>query len=130
MAITADEVRTVAFPDSGFGRRGYAKHEVDALLERIVRTLSDGDDLTAAEVHHIQFGRPPLGKRGYDEKTVDEFLDGVEDTLLARTGVAGDAHHVPTARVESPVVTDMPTADIPVVDHPAAGAAPGRSRNG
>ncbi|GAA1197726.1 DivIVA domain-containing protein [Prauserella alba] len=130
MAITADEVRTIAFPDSGFGRRGYAKHEVDTLIDRIVATLSDQDDLTAAEVHHSQFARPPIGKRGYDEKSVDEFLDRVEDTLLARTGVTGDAHHVPAARTESPAVTDVPTADIPVVNLPAADSAPGRSRDG
>ncbi|MBB3663677.1 MULTISPECIES: DivIVA domain-containing protein [Prauserella salsuginis group] len=130
MAITADEARTIAFPDSGFGRRGYAKHEVDALIDRVVATLSDEDDLTAAEVHHSQFARPPIGKRGYDEKSVDEFLDRVEDTLLARTGVTGGAHHVPTARTESPAVTDVPTADIPVVNLPAADSTPGRSRDG
>ncbi|MBB3050538.1 DivIVA domain-containing protein [Prauserella isguenensis] len=129
MAITADEARTVAFPDSGFGRRGYAKREVDALLDRITATLSDQDDLTAAEVHHIQFGRPPIGRRGYDEKSVDEFLDAVEDTLLARTGAAG-AHHVPSARTESPTVTDVPTADIPVVHLPPADQTPERSRDG
>ncbi|OLT49284.1 hypothetical protein BJF85_10370 [Saccharomonospora sp. CUA-673] len=106
MALTADEVRNTDFPDSGFGRRGYAKQEVDTLLDRVVRTLSDEDDLTAAEVHHVQFGRPPIGKRGYDEKTVDEFLDRVEDTLLNRTGVTRGAHQVPAARDDSPTVTD------------------------
>ncbi|MCP2235869.1 DivIVA domain-containing protein [Prauserella halophila] len=127
MAITADEARTIAFPDSGFGRRGYAKHEVDALIDRIARTLSHEDDLTAAEVHHVQFGRPPIGKRGYDEKSVDEFLDTAEDTLLARTGVTGSTHHVPTARTDSPAVSDVPTADIPVVNLPAADSVPERA---
>lgn len=131
MAITADEARTIAFPDSGFGRRGYAKHEVDALLERIAATLSDSDDLTAAEVHHTQFSRPPIGRRGYDEKSVDQFLDDVEDTLLARTGVTGGQHQVPTARTESPAIVDPPTADIPIVSNPqATGPVSQRSGNG
>lgn len=118
MAITADDVRDAEFPDSGFGRRGYAKHEVDALLDRVVRTLSDEDDLTAAEVHHVQFGRPPIGKRGYDEKHVDDFLDKVEDTLLTRTGVTRGAHEVPAARETSPAVTDAAVADVRSVGDP------------
>ncbi|MFC4002757.1 DivIVA domain-containing protein [Prauserella oleivorans] len=103
MSITAADVRNTEFKNAPIGRRGYAKHEVDAFLVRIAKTLSDQDDLTAAEVHHVQFGRPPIGKRGYDEKQVDDFLDAVEETLLARTGSTGDQHRVPEARSDSPV---------------------------
>ncbi len=86
MSFTADDVHAIQFDNAPFGRRGYAKAEVDAFLSRIAKTLAGQDDLTAAEVHHIQFGRPLLGRRGYDEQQVDEFLDAVEQQLVASGG--------------------------------------------
>lgn len=102
MSYTAKDVADIEFDNAPIGRRGYAKPEVDALLTRVVNTLSDSDDLTAAEVHHAQFGRPPIGRRGYDERQVDKFLDEVEELLLNRTGTRADAHRVPKARTDSP----------------------------
>ncbi|UMP05957.1 DivIVA domain-containing protein [Amycolatopsis sp. EV170708-02-1] len=98
MSFTAEDIAGATFPNAPIGRRGYAKHEVDAFLERIADTLSDRDDLTAAEVHHVMFSRPLIGKRGYDEREVDDFLDKVEEQLAQRTGQ--HALHVPGAREE------------------------------
>ncbi|OXM53518.1 DivIVA domain-containing protein [Amycolatopsis alba] len=109
MSFTAEDITGATFPNAPIGRRGYAKHEVDAFLERIADTISDQDDLTAAEVHHVMFSRPLIGKRGYDEREVDEFLDKVEGQLAHRTGqqVLG----VPGAREE-----DQATAERAVPD--------------
>lgn len=86
MSFTAEDITGVTFPNAPIGRRGYAKHEVDAFFERIADTIADRDDLTAAEVHHVMFSRPLIGKRGYDERDVDKFLDKVEEQLAHRTG--------------------------------------------
>ena len=88
MSFTAEDLAEVTFGNAPIGRRGYAKHEVDAFVRRIAKTLADEDDLTAAEVHHAMFAKPLIGKRGYDEREVDEFLDTVEDQLASRTGQA------------------------------------------
>ncbi|MFE0020418.1 DivIVA domain-containing protein [Amycolatopsis sp. NPDC059021] len=98
MSFTAEDLAEVTFGNAPIGRRGYAKHEVDAFIRRIAKTFAEEDDLTAAEVHHVMFSRPLIGKRGYDEREVDEFLDEVEQQLVAETGrrVPG----VPLARVQ------------------------------
>ncbi|EME63785.1 DivIVA domain-containing protein [Amycolatopsis decaplanina] len=109
MSFTAEEITGATFPNAPIGRRGYAKHEVDAFLERIADTISDRDDLTAAEVHHVMFSRPLIGKRGYDEREVDDFLDKVEGQLAHRTGqhVLG----VPGAREEDEATTERAVPD-------------------
>jgi|SRR5438067_4933415 len=98
MSFTAEEIDRIEFGNAQIGRRGYAKHEVDAFVRRIANTLADLDDLTAAEVHHVLFSKPLLGRRGYDEREVDEFLDSVEGQLAARFG---HAHELPAARREA-----------------------------
>lgn len=95
MSLTAEDAYHADFPNAQIGRRGYAKHEVDAFILRIAKTLVNEDDLTAAEVHHIAFARPLLGKRGYDEQEVDAFLERAETTLAER---GGQAHPLPSAR--------------------------------
>ncbi|MBE8521503.1 DivIVA domain-containing protein [Amycolatopsis sp. H6(2020)] len=97
MSFTAEDLAEVTFGNAPIGRRGYAKHEVDAFVRRIANTLADEDDLTAAEVHHVMFAKPLIGKRGYDEREVDEFLDAVEDQLASRTGQAPDLPGARTA---------------------------------
>jgi DivIVA domain-containing protein len=115
MSFAAEDITGVTFPNAPIGRRGYAKHEVDAFLERIADTIADRDDLTAAEVHHVMFSRPLIGKRGYDERNVDEFLDKVEEQLAHRTGqqVLG----VPGARDESQATTGRAVPDRGPVEH-------------
>ncbi|OQO92527.1 cell division protein DivIVA [Saccharomonospora piscinae] len=83
MSFTAEDVRDVQFDNAPFGRRGYAKAEVDEFVDRVALTLAGHDDISAAEVHHVRFGRPLLGRRGYDEQQVDEFLDAVEEQFAA-----------------------------------------------
>lgn len=95
MSLTAEDAYHAEFGNAQIGRRGYAKHEVDAFIGRIAKTLANEDDLTAAEVHHIEFNRPLLGKRGYDEREVDAFLERAE-TALAERG--SQAHPLPSAR--------------------------------
>jgi DivIVA domain-containing protein len=98
MPVTVDDIKRVEFTNAPIGRRGYAKNEVNAFIERVAKTLVNEDDLTSAEVHHVMFGKPPIGKRGYDEKEVDDFLDMVEETLAARSGTHRQAHRVPSSR--------------------------------
>ncbi|EID55097.1 DivIVA domain-containing protein [Saccharomonospora xinjiangensis] len=87
MSFTAREISDIQFDNAPFGRRGYAKAEVDAFVSRIALTLAGKDTVTAAEVHHVRFGRPLLGRRGYDEEQVDEFLDLVERQLAQSSGL-------------------------------------------
>src|SRR5438067_11143 len=86
MSYSLDDINRIEFGTAPFGRRGYAKPEVDRFIERIAKTLADDDNLTAAEVHHVMFGKPLIGKRGYDELQVNSFLDFIEDQLANRTG--------------------------------------------
>lgn len=83
MSFTADDVAGIEFDNAPFGRRGYAKTEVDTFLTRVARTLLGQDEVTAADIHNVQFGRPLLGRRGYDEQQVDDFLDALERQFAA-----------------------------------------------
>ncbi|MFD9889635.1 DivIVA domain-containing protein [Amycolatopsis sp. NPDC059027] len=109
MSFTAEDLAEVTFGNAPIGRRGYAKHEVDAFIRRIAKTFAEEDDLTAAEVHHVMFSRPLIGKRGYDEREVDEFLDEVEQQLVTETGrhVPG----VPLARVQDEATDERATPE-------------------
>ena len=115
MSFAAEDITGVTFPNAPIGRRGYAKHEVDAFLERIADTIADRDDLTAAEVHHVMFSKPLIGKRGYDERGVDEFLDKVEEQLAHRTGqhILG----VPGARDESQATIERAVPGRSPIEH-------------
>lgn len=115
MSFAAEDITGVTFPNAPIGRRGYAKHEVDAFLERIADTIADRDDLTAAEVHHVMFSRPLIGKRGYDERNVDEFLDKVEEQLAHRTGQ--QVLSVPGARDESQATAERASPGRSPIEH-------------
>lgn len=115
MSFAAEDITGVTFPNAPIGRRGYAKHEVDAFLERIADTIADRDDLTAAEVHHVMFSRPLIGKRGYDERNVDEFLDKVEEQLAHRTGQ--QVLSVPGARDESQATAERAIPGRSPIEH-------------
>ncbi|MEV6906470.1 DivIVA domain-containing protein [Amycolatopsis sp. NPDC051071] len=114
MSFTAEDITGATFPNAPIGRRGYAKHEVDAFLERIADTISDRDDLTAAEVHHVMFSRPLIGKRGYDEREVDDFLDKIEEQLAHRSGQQVLA--VPGAREADDATTNRAVPDRGPID--------------
>jgi DivIVA domain-containing protein len=90
--ISAAEVRAVQLRRPGWGKRGYAPAEVDALIARAadaLEALAAGRTatMTADDVHHAVFRKPPLGAgRGYDEDQVDELLDRIEHALRAGRG--------------------------------------------
>ncbi|GAA4536161.1 DivIVA domain-containing protein [Amycolatopsis samaneae] len=109
MSFTAEDLAEVTFGNAPIGRRGYAKHEVDAFIRRIAKTFAEEDDLTAAEIHHVLFSRPLIGKRGYDEREVDEFLDEVEHQLVTESGrhIPG----VPSARAEDEATEERATPE-------------------
>jgi DivIVA domain-containing protein len=88
-ALTAADIRNVAFSKAPLGKRGYNEDEVDAFLDRVEAWLLNQRDpsLSAAAVQNIAFGKPPLGKRGYNEVEVDAFLARVE-TEVRRIGGA------------------------------------------
>ncbi|RZS86969.1 DivIVA domain-containing protein [Motilibacter rhizosphaerae] len=80
-------------PRAGLLRKGYAQHDVDALLDRLLddletasRALGSGASvvepgLRVEEVRLAVFGRR---RRGYAERGVDEVLDRAVDLLLRR----------------------------------------------
>lgn len=63
-------------------RRGYAKTEVDALMERVSAYFDDGAELTAADVRSQTF-HPAKGSHAYDEASVDRYLARVVEVLLS-----------------------------------------------
>ena len=90
--ITGAEVRAVELRRPGWGKRGYAPAEVDALLARAAEALEAlaagrTPTMTADDVHSAVFRKPPFGAgRGYDEDQVDELLDAIEHALRAGPG--------------------------------------------
>lgn len=64
--------------------QSYAVDDVDALVDRLHATLTDGGDaLTADDVRRAGFGAA-TGRDGYDEAQVDAYLDAAVDVLLRR----------------------------------------------
>lgn len=92
MWYTAEDVQNLEFSYAPFGRRGYAKNEVDRFVSRIARTLSGASSpqeaVSVVDIDRIRFGRPLIGKRGYDERQVDEFLDTMAKQLVPRSCTA------------------------------------------
>ncbi|MEJ5868562.1 DivIVA domain-containing protein [Pseudokineococcus sp. 5B2Z-1] len=87
---TAADLRAVALPGAPLLRRGYARDEVDALLERAADALerrgADRPRLSAEEVTEAVFR---TRRRGYDQGAVDALLDDVVAALAA----AGRGEH-------------------------------------
>ena len=85
--ITGAEVRAVQLRRAGWGKRGYAPAEVEALLVRAAQALDAvaagrTPTTTADDVHSAVFRKPKLGAgRGYDEDQVDDLLDLIESSL-------------------------------------------------
>lgn len=85
--ITGAELRAIQLRRPGWGKRGYAPAEVDALLIRAAEALDAvaagrTATMTADDVHHAVFRKPKLGAgRGYDEDQVDDLLDLIENSL-------------------------------------------------
>ena len=63
-------------------RHGYAKDEVDALMERLAGYFDTGDNLTSMEVCGAVF---PAARRSkaYDEASVDRYLARVVEVLMS-----------------------------------------------
>ncbi len=97
-ALTADDIRHVAFDAPRFGCRGYQADQVDEFLDRVRRELEYGQRdsravpagvdvcgpaalLTPDDVHRMQFTQAVVDRRGYDIEEVDAFLDLVAATL-------------------------------------------------
>jgi DivIVA domain-containing protein len=66
--MTGDDVRAFTFPQR---LRGYAPHEVDAVLDGIADTLDQGGRIDQSWLAAVRF-RTTL--RGYSTKAVDAFL--------------------------------------------------------
>ncbi len=85
MALTPEQVHTVAFDLPPLGHRGYAADQVDAFLDLVEAALAGQASLTVQDVRDVAFGRGGMFRnRGYDEAQVDAFLDSVVETLEAR----------------------------------------------
>jgi len=64
--------------------QSYDVDDVDALVDRLRATLTDGsDELTADDVRRAGFASAQGGD-GYDEAQVDAYLDAAVDVLLRR----------------------------------------------
>ena len=105
-ALTGAEVRAVQLRRPGWGKRGYAPAEVEALLTRAAEALDATAagrtaSMTADDVRSAVFRKPKLGAgRGYDEDQVDALLDLIEDSL--RVGGAGSGSIVLNGRPLEP----------------------------
>ena len=94
MALTSTELRATSLGTALWGKRGYARDEVDAFLDRAAAALDAlavgrAPELTADDVHHAVFRKPRFGSgRGYDEGDVDDLLDRVEQALRGAAGQA------------------------------------------
>ena len=90
--ITGAEIRAVQLRRPGWGKRGYAPAEVEALLVRAAEALDAvaagrTPTMTADDVHSAVFRKPKLGAgRGYDEDQVDDLLDLIESSLRGGGG--------------------------------------------
>lgn len=62
--------------------RGYAKGEVDDLLQRVIRYFEGKESLNSWDVRRAVFSKAK-GEAAYDEAVVDVFLDRVVSVLLA-----------------------------------------------
>lgn len=63
-------------------KRGYAKPEVDALMDRVAAYFDSEDTVTSAEVRSAVF-RSARGSKAYDEESVDRYLARVVEVLLS-----------------------------------------------
>jgi DivIVA domain-containing protein len=95
--MTAEDVHHAVFRKAPFGRdRGYDEDQVDALLDRVERSLRNSPlsgarrdpghrplaaPITADELRAVELGRPPLGRRGYAPDEVDAFLTRAAEAL-------------------------------------------------
>lgn len=61
---------------------GYAKKDVDELMETLVSYFDDGADLTSHDIRHADFPAA-RGSKAYSENVVDAYLDRVAEVLLA-----------------------------------------------
>lgn len=66
--MTGDDIRAVTFPQR---LRGYAPHEVDAVLDRIADTIDQGGRIDLSWLVAVSF---PTTLRGYSREAVDAFL--------------------------------------------------------
>ena len=82
MSFTAEDLAEVTFGHAPIGRRGYAKHEVDAFLDLIAEALAGRNILTPDDIHYVEFTIMPVGMRSYDQAQVDMFLDEAEAALV------------------------------------------------
>ena len=117
-ALTAADIKKVAFSRPPIGMRGYNEDEVDAFLDLVEERLRNPSkpSLTAVDVQNMAFSKPPIGKRGYNEDEVDAFLDRVESELSRLDGTTG---RLDVGRQYQP-----PPQPVVAVD----GSLPGRSR--
>lgn len=63
-------------------KRGYAKREVDALMNRIAAYFDSEDTITSADVRSAVFTAARKSK-AYDEESVDRYLARVVEVLLS-----------------------------------------------
>lgn len=61
---------------------GYAKADVDQLMETLVSYFDDGAELTSHDIRQADFASA-RGEKAYSENVVDAYLDRVAEVLLA-----------------------------------------------
>jgi DivIVA domain-containing protein len=83
--MTGDASRAVTFPQS---LRGYAPHEVDAVLDRIADRIEQGGRIDLSWLAAVSF-RTTF--RGYSTRAVDAFLQTAPcDTVVATASPMAD----------------------------------------
>jgi|GEM_PF-1198902 len=105
--LTADDVLRARFTVTAF-RPGYDMAEVDAFLDRAVRTLRDRDagepgraEVTAQDVADLRL-RTRTFRQGYEMAQVDELLDRLRTTLVSPPAPPGPVRDAPRRRPDAP----------------------------
>lgn len=128
--LTPDLVQKIKFRKPTRGSRGYDEREVNVLLDRIEKALSQKRPrLTANMVNSVVLYEPQPGQRGYNDDEVDTFLDIVASCLQRRRGrskgpyrprAEGKRVVVPSIRVDRPTACEGALAVLAVRALPRA----------
>lgn len=81
--LSADDVRTAAFPKSPWNERGYEPKAVHDFLALAVRRLEGRGYLSAEDIRSARFPRAAIGRRGYRRSAVDDYVNAVADAVVA-----------------------------------------------